>query len=166
MWLRLDCGAIFCTFTPAAGLKCAALWRGSFPPINPPQSQSSVMQKCFYYAAMQHTPHSCEILNFDINQKQHLEKATKGTCALHFKHNLLFFLRVPYYWPPSIRISCGDDLFTKDPWQIFPTRHFSEYFVFMKVSMSKMSNSTTHMMVETNRWRWKGRKMPPSHELC
>ena len=24
----------------------------------------------------------------------------------------------------------------------------------------------THMKVETNRWRWKGRKMPPSHELC
>ena len=59
--LRLDCGTIFCTFTPAAGLsglECAGLWRGSFPPINPPQSQSSVMQKCFYYAAMHHTPHS------------------------------------------------------------------------------------------------------------
>ena len=74
MWLRLDCGTIFCTFTPGAGLKCAALWRGSFPPINPPQSQSSVMQKCFYYAAMQHTPHSCDP-QFWYQSKQHLEKA-------------------------------------------------------------------------------------------
>ena len=56
------------------------------------------MQKCFYYAAMHHTPHSRDP-QFRYQSKQYLEKAPSNTGPQVSKFHVEY----------------GDDLFTKDP---------------------------------------------------